>query len=577
MNEPIRYVQDTPEFRRVWGLASRDLEAIATPEFALSVSEALRRNPEAVLRPLQAAALLEFAAMGGLFVTMGVGEGKTLITLLLPLIAESARPLLVLPAKLIEKTRREMRVLAQSWPVPKHIRLISYEYLGRTQAARELTVYRPDLVILDEGHKAKNPSAAVTKRLSRYVHDYRPKVAVLSGTMTKRSLRDYAHLLIWAYGHHPGGPPVTREYHELVNWADAIDEKPSSWYGARCHPGVILSQARPEDFDGIDNVRAARIAYRRRVTSTPGVIHSGANRIDASLYVTCEPTPAEAGGPALEDAFTRLRRDWVLPDGTEMIDGMEVWRHARELGMGFYYRWDPPGPPEWKGPRSAWAKTCRKILQTNRRSLDSELQVKNAIREGHYPEARETLAEWEAVKPTFAPHTVPVWLSDFAIDHAAHWLHHTRGGPGIVWVEHKAFGHRLSERAGVPYFGGRGICKRTGGNIEDYKGPCVASIAANAEGRNLQRYARNLIMPFPTTGLQAEQLLGRTHRYGQQADEVTAEVWAACSEHIGGLYQAIADARYIGDATGGEQKLSYCDLSIPSEDEIANYTGESWQ
>ena len=57
------------------------------------------------LRPVQAQALYEMHDYGGLFGPIRVSGGKTLITLLAALVLEAQRPMLIVPAALIEKTR----------------------------------------------------------------------------------------------------------------------------------------------------------------------------------------------------------------------------------------------------------------------------------------------------------------------------------------------------------------------------------------------------------------------------------------------------------------------------------------
>src|SRR5678816_4636049 len=99
------------------------------------------------LRPIQALALVEAAETGGLFAPIRVGGGKTLLSLLLPVVLGAERPLLLLPAKLIEKTRRAMHALQQHWRIARHTRLVSYELLGRAQAAELLDRFEPDLII----------------------------------------------------------------------------------------------------------------------------------------------------------------------------------------------------------------------------------------------------------------------------------------------------------------------------------------------------------------------------------------------------------------------------------------------
>lgn len=72
---------------------------------------------------------------GGLFGPIPVGEGKTLISLLAPYLLQAQRPVLLLPAMLVEKTHRERAELSKHWHIPLNIRLISIESLGRVNSA----------------------------------------------------------------------------------------------------------------------------------------------------------------------------------------------------------------------------------------------------------------------------------------------------------------------------------------------------------------------------------------------------------------------------------------------------------
>jgi hypothetical protein len=126
----------------------------------------------------------------------------------------------------------------------------------------------------------------------------------------------------------------------------------------------------------------------------------------------------------------------------------------------------------------------------------------------------------------YKPNPKPRWLDEEipALDYAAQWLKtHPRG---LVWVTHVFFGRKLEELTGVPLFGaGQGENGRP--MIEDYagRGPAIVTVGANAEGRNLQYgWSDNLVLTPPSTGREWEQLLGRTHREGQTAKVVTAEV-----------------------------------------------------
>jgi hypothetical protein len=225
-------------------------------------------------------------------------------------------------------------------------------------------------------------------------------------------------------------------------------------------------------------------------------------------------------------------------------------------------------PKEWLVARSAWAKFVREVISHNRTGVDSELQVAQ-----RYPH-EDVAKAWKAVRDTFTPNSVPVWFDDSVLQYAAKWM---TDHPGIVWVEHRAFGHKLSEMTGAPYYSDGG-CDELLRPIEeaDVTKPIIASIASNAEGRNLQGWHENLIVSLPPTGTICEQLLGRTHRDGQTADEVTAEILVGCIESWDGLMQAKNDARYLHETLGQEQKLLHADWIIPDEDVVRARKGPRW-
>jgi hypothetical protein len=57
-------------------------------------------------------------------------------------------------------------------------------------------------------------------------------------------------------------------------------------------------------------------------------------------------------------------------------------------------------------------------------------------------------------------------------------------------------------------------------------------------------------------------MLARTHRHGQEADEVTCEMFMHIDELEKSFEQARRDARYLEDTYGNRQKLNYADIVI---------------
>lgn len=546
-----------------------------TPEEAQALADQMTqhlRTPNGQMRlfPVQAVALFELATVGGLFAPIPVGGGKSLASLLAPTVLQRVRgtgfrPLLIVPASLIKKTERDMQMLAEHWQIARFLKIMSYEYLGRAQAAQALEEFQPDLMFLDECHRAKNKrSAAVARRLTRFFAQHPGVVcAAASGTITTRSVQDYAHILRWCLP--AAQTPVPLHFADLEMWSAALDERRG--FDGRADPGElkILCNAEEQKLWGREPRKAARLAFRRRLIETPGVVAAHESRVGASLVIRAvRPKVA----PVVDEAFKKLRL-WETPDGWPIPDGLTMARHARELVMGFYYIWNPRPPREWLEPRRLWCKFVREKLKHSR-TLDSELQVRQWAESIPFC---EELQAWLEVKDSFEPNTEPVWLDTSTLDFAADWAHKNKG---IIWTEHQCVGERLARDYGLPYYGKKGL-DSAGRFIDDHPAnqSLVASVASNGTGRNLQKWANNLVLGLPPNGALDEQLLGRTHRPGQESDEVNFDVVITCAEHLEGLMQAKRDARYIEHTTGSPQKLLLATIDLPPDFFVG--TGPRWQ
>lgn len=515
------------------------------------------------LRPVQALALHDIGVHGGLFGPIRVGGGKTLTTLLAAYVLEATRPILLLPAALVEKTERERRELAKHWRIPTSLRIISYEMLGRVQSAETLTYWQPDLIVADEAHRLKNKRAGVTRRVVRYMREHpETRFVAVSGTMMKHSLRDFAHLLRWSL---KDGAPIPATEGETDEWADALDEKVNPLQ--RLEAGALARFAVPGDTG--DELSRARRGFQRRLIDTPGVVATSGEQVSCSLYVAAVTYDTNS---ATEANYKTLRALWETPDGWSFSEAVEMWRYARQLALGIHYIWDPRPPKEWMNARREWHAFVRETL-SHSRTLDTELQVRMAVKRGALE--TPTLGAWEAVAPSYTPCSKALWHDSSALEVCQKWI---EKGPGIVWTEHTFFAEELARRTGLAYFGDQGK-DATGRPIElaDPKSAVIASIAANSTGRNLQAWSRNLVTSPPAGADAWEQLLGRTHRDGQTADEVTVDVLFGCYEHADAWTKALAGAEAARDTLGQPQKLLLADKAFPSPEDVARFFGERWK
>lgn len=496
-------IQRTNELLRIERLPRRDWQN--APDLAQITKEvtAALKTPGGTMELwlVQAAALRDFYDVHGLFAPVGVGAGKTLVTLLAPVVLEAQRPILLVPAALRDQTNlKVIPEMRKHWKLHRNLMVIGYEELSLAKNAELLETIQPDLIVADEVHNLKSTSAGRTRRVVRYMRAHPGTVFVaLSGTITKRSLRDYHHLIAWS--HKSDLMPLPSGWRELQDWADVLDEKPPenrlvSAGALKVFCGKTIDEKTKRERD-----ETPREGYRRRLVETPGVIATSDNDLGTSLEILERPMKAPV---EIIRMISQMRATWETPNGDELVEAMELWRHAREMSCGFWYRWSPAAPKPWLTARKAWNVYVRETLKTNRRGLDTPLQVWRETEASEDAPGREQWNAWVKMRDTFKPNTVPVWVDDFLLKDAAAWVESRSKAGGIVWVEFDAFGRALAERTGKPYFGGGEKASR---EILDVKGTIIASIRAHGTGKNLERYSENLIVSPPPTGLVWEQCL----------------------------------------------------------------------
>lgn len=476
-------------------------------------TETLRKHAGApALKPDQAAFLDRIAeadAPRGAFGSIGVGGGKTLVSLLAATIIPAKRPVLMIPPGLSDNTMAEY----DHWIRHYHLTLpyiLPYSILSRPTGELRLLNIAPDLIICDEVHNLKRMSSARTMRFLRYFHDHpNTRVVAMSGTVTGGSLEDLLHLLRISLRDYAPAPRPENE----GRWLSVIDQ------GSMALPA-------DEDLVAMEPLREWsgekhwQVAYFKRLSSTPGVLCTDNASVDIPLEVNIHTWE---DSDEIQGAIETLSSTWQLPDEEDVFEALEVSRHRRCLAAGFWYKMGEAPSNEWLAARKDWHRHLRQILShCASRGFDSPYLVEQRLRQdkesGPFASAYFALKAWDEYSHIERPPSTPVWVDNGPMDRFLDWWL-AKNKTGLIWYTYDAVADLL-ESKGVRVF--------RGGDGTPPDGTLAAvQISSYSEGFNLQfgRSAACVLEP-PSSGTAWDQLIARVHRPGQKANKVVVDVFA---------------------------------------------------
>jgi hypothetical protein len=516
------------------------------------------------------------ATATGLLAPIAAGRGKTIPALLAPLVLDCDFALVLTKAGIVAQMRRNYEGLRSSFAV-RPIRIVSYDVLSRESSSRLLDqfVERFDpsrvVIVCDEAHCLADPKSTRTRRVLRFARA-NPAVrwVMLSGTLLKRSVADFAHLAELALRESSPVPSAgvygTRSISHLDSWSACIDKDgrpaPEDWHTVA--PLAAFAGVSLEGLRGEGKRSAIRGAFAERLRTAPGVVMSLGDEVEASLRLRLLEDPEPP--PEVRKALATLDATGEDPGGEIHLDPLAIWRKARELSAGFYYRWKWPNgavDEAWVDARRAWHGAVRKELE-HRADVDhdSPLLVSRTVEAdlartaaGERVELRRVHRTWpvwkrERVKPE--PSTEAVWISAYLVVDA---IHRARASklPAIVWYCSGAVEAYLRQHAGFPVYGSGDALPESPAHT------CAASWKAHGTGRNLQAWSVSIWLELPDGGDAWEQLLARQHRTGQDADEVRALIYQHTESYQRNMREAERDARVVTEAMGAPVRLVYAD------------------
>ena len=306
------------------------------------------------LRPIQEEALAAIAATDGGLFPIGVGHGKSLIALLAGTVLRADLAIVLVAPATVPQMGDWLRECKMHYRMPETL-VVSWGRLSRPDASDWLTSLdvadKRVVLVADEAHFVRNPDAARTKRLMRWLKEHsHVKFVALSGTLTTRRLADFAHIAHRTLGKSSPLPigPEGRVWDTVLagepyNVADLAAVVPL-WKWAT----VTQSAQPPRGIITSDQKKALSLAFGERLRTCPGVVLTQDASCQSSLYLaawTPDNVPKEveqvwAEAVAASAPRTRAARTFfmgiVRGSGKGAVQGhpCNIW--TPELYHGFH-------------------------------------------------------------------------------------------------------------------------------------------------------------------------------------------------------------------------------------------------
>lgn len=443
-----------------------------------------------------------------------------------------------------------------------------------------------------------------------------------SGTLESKSCEDSQMLCAFTLGK---GSPLPLDPNESKAWTQVLDpvyrpDRKSSTAKSlqRAFGGGEYDESDFGDLlVGDEPEIEIRKGYSKWRRETPGVISASASSINAAIYFS-ERKPKGGIPKAVQDALTMIRVEWKRPDGDELVEKIEQVACARHVGVGLYPYWAFPAHPctcpcaacgklegehareqakggnhefkadalrrcgeclliaDWFAKRKRFNKVLRVKQQRGEVQLDSpklcEQAAERACQDPPYKGELpvwdcEEWPDWRDIRDRVQYVERVKWIDDWLARDAAEWAldNKERGGKaGIVWFKSVAFGRRVADLTGLPYFnGGPGCEQRLGAEKGDRSIICsIKALGASTDG--LQRkFCHQLIVELPASNSSKEgmeQLLARLHREGQKSDAVYTQAYLHTVELYDALKSAYRQAQFNYTMQQNMQKLLFTDF-----------------
>ena len=616
-----------------------------TEEEIMAVSKHYCPSGTFKMYPEQVKAMMMYHDYGGQVDPIAVGGGKTLVSILIANDAYSQfgmrKIMLMTPPHLVNQLkdtelplyRRHFSInvpfywIALMSPCKRILQVksrragvyvVSYSLLSGRKGAEIIDAIAPDLIIGDEIHKiaSANPSAR-GRRFKEAVLKYSPQIVGLSGTITKKSPRDYHFLTTHALQENsflPRPTALADEWAKIIDSeASSIDEFPNNSAPQLIPFKILIDWAKHNFPDEIDlypnNLVGFRAAHKKRLRTCPGVVASDGEDLGVSIRITNIDSRKKheystsivneecIGWENLVALVEQLTSLWIAPNGDEIDHAMHMWRWRYELeGFGFYNNLFWPAPEKVALRKKITDTQAKDIIDRSighhllqqeyhrvlrswiknraKRGLDTPFLIGGDMaRNGDQHVGRDLYKAWSDMKAAVFAEMIErdkefVRVCNFRVskivEWATRWWQNRPDKAAIVWYVNNGVAEWLRDafiEADLPMI----YCpagKKGKANLEDRtQGDkfAIASLKAYHEGLNLQyHHDTEMFAQWPREALLAQQGMGRVHRNEQKAEE-TRMFGSFLSEFDRVNFSAcLNDAAYMHQTTQ-KQKLLYAD------------------
>lgn len=485
----------------------------------------------------------------------------------------------------------------------KGLYIMPYSLLSQKDGEENLNLIAPTWLGLDEAHRVAREGSARAGRIDRYLKgDGRDtELVALSGTITSKSVMDYYPLARAALKRNC---PLPLTSTLARAWGAVIDANVDDWQaegedltrvGGAGPIAPLLDWARKKfpDMRFAQSRDGFREAFRMRLVTCPGVVSSGDADIACSLIFENRPIEKYKEAPGWERLKTlidQVELMWLTPNGDEIDHAFHTWKWLNELSSGFYNQLTWPTGPEYAKRKNISEQEAEDILHRAKEhhtlgqeyhkslrqwlgafakaGLDTPMLVGNDMaRNGPENVGHELYETWKAWKDADFEgrperDSTAVRICPFKVNAAADWAQHQvpKNAGAILWVSNIEMGAWLHEelnRRNIDCLHAPAGANEAITDPANAGRKIVASLTAHGTGKNLQHFQHQCMVQWPRSAKTAEQLLGRLHRNGQEADEISAVTLNTLEfDHVN-FAACLNDALYIHLTTGVRQKMIY--------------------